>query len=191
MIHLETNTVEIQFSVAQEIRVKAKLIEVESDREISEFVFIQTKDSVVSFIVNCPSLGFHKLQLYAIPVHNPSQQLPGVYNYLIHCQRKTENVYPFPMQYTKWTEGCYMWEPLIVHKEVGKPTVNFHVKIPKAEAVAVEVNQKWTHLKSSMPEIWQGEVNLAPYYGEDIKVTVNATFGGDKTDYSILLEYSI
>lgn len=173
------------------MKVTANLTDMESDRELPEFVFIQTKDSVVSFIVNCPSVGFHKLQLYAIPVDNPNQQLPGVYNYLIHCQRKTENVYPFPMLYTKWTEGCYMWEPLIVHKEIGKPTVNFHVKIPKAEAVAVEVNQKWTHLKSSMPEIWQGGVNLAPYYGEDIKVTVNATFGGDKTNYSILLEYSI
>lgn len=32
VIHLETNTVEIQFSVTQEIRVKAKLIEVESSR---------------------------------------------------------------------------------------------------------------------------------------------------------------
>lgn len=191
VIHLEANTVEIQFSVTQEIRVKAKLIEVESDRETPEFVFIQTKDSVVSFIVNCPSVGFYKLQLYAIPVYDPSQQLTGVYNYLINCQRKTDNVFPFPIQYTKWTEGCYMWEPLIVHKEIEKPTVNFHVKIPKAKAVAVEVNQKWTQLQSLMPEIWQGEVNLAPFYGEDVEVTLNATFGGDKTSYSVLLKYSI
>lgn len=191
VIHLEANTVEIQFSVTQEIRVKANLIEVESDRETPEFVFIQTKDSVVSFIVNCPSVGFYKLQLYAIPVHDPSQQLTGVYNYLINCQRKTDNVFPFPIQYTKWTEGCYMWEPLIVHKEIEKPTVNFHVKIPKAKAVAVEVNQKWTQLQSLMPEIWQGEVNLAPFYGEDVEVTLNATFGGGKTSYSVLLKYSI
>lgn len=191
VIHLEANTVKIQVSVAQDIRVDADLIEVESDRKLPEFVFTQTKDSVVSFIVNCPSIGFYKLQLYAIPVHDPSQQLPGVYNYLINCQRKTENVYPFPMQYTKWKEGCYLWEPLVVHKEIGKPTVNFHVKIPRAEDVAVVVNQKWTHLQSSQPEIWQGEVNLAPYYGEGVKVTVNANFGGDKTSYSRLLEYVI
>lgn len=84
-----------------------------------------------------------------------------------------------------------MWEPLIVHKDIGKPTVNFHLKIPKAEDVAVVVNQEWTHLKSSTPEIWQGEVNLAPYYGEAVKFTVNANFAGDKTSYPTLLEYSI
>uniref|UniRef100_A0A8W8JJ74 Transglutaminase-like domain-containing protein n=1 Tax=Magallana gigas TaxID=29159 RepID=A0A8W8JJ74_MAGGI len=191
VIHLETNTVEIQISVAQEMKVTANLTDMESDRELPEFVFIQTKDSVVSFIVNCPSVGFYKLQLYALPFHDSSQQLPGVYNYLINCQRKTENVYPFPKQDPRWKKSCYMWESLVVNKEIGKPTVNFHVKIPKAEDVAVVVNQEWTHLKSSTPEIWQGEVNLAPYYGEGVKVTVNANFGGDKTSYSRLLEYSI
>lgn len=191
VIHLEANTVEIKFSVTQEVRVDADLIEMELNRKLPEFVFTQTKDSVVSFIVNCPSIGFYKLQLYAIPVNDPRQQLPGVYNYLINCQRKTENVYPFPVQYTKWTEGCYLWEPLVLHKEIGKPTVNFHVKIPKAEDVAVVVNQEWTYLQSSQSEIWQGEVNLAPYYGEGVKVTVNANFGGDKTSYSRLLEYVI
>ncbi|XP_052710850.1 hillarin-like [Crassostrea angulata] len=189
LIHIETNTVEIQLSVTQEIRVKANLIEVESDREMTEFVFTQTKDSVVSFMVNCPSVGFYKLELYAAPVHDPSQQLPGVYNYLINCQRKTENVYPFPKQDPRWNESCYMWEPLVVDKEIGKPTVNFHVKIPKAKDVAVVVNQKWTYLKLSQPEIWEGEVNLAPYYGEGVKVTLNAFFGGDNTSYPTLLEY--
>lgn len=84
-----------------------------------------------------------------------------------------------------------MWEPLVVHKEIGKPKVNFHVKIPKAEAVAVVTDQEWTHLQSSQPGIWQGEVNLAPYYGKGVKFTVNANFGGDKTSYATLLEYSI
>lgn len=103
----------------------------ESDRKVPEFVFIQTKDSVVSFIVSCPSVGFYKLQLYAIPVHDPNQQLPGVYNYLINCRKKTEDVYPFSRQYALWKKGCYIWEPLVVHKEIRKPTVNFHLKSPR------------------------------------------------------------
>lgn len=55
VIHLETNTVEIQFSVSQEIRVDADLIEVKSDQEMPEFVSIQTMDSVNSFIVSLVS----------------------------------------------------------------------------------------------------------------------------------------
>ncbi|XP_062611451.1 uncharacterized protein LOC134273277 isoform X2 [Saccostrea cucullata] len=191
VIHLETNSVEIQFSTAQEMRVTANLIEVESDREMPEFVFTQTKGSVVSFLVNMPTVGFYKLQLYAIPINDPNQQLPGVYNYLINCQRKTKEVYPFPKQYAQWKEGCYMWEPLVVHKDIGKPVVNFHVQIPRAEAVAVVTDQEWTHLQSPQSGIWQGEVNLAPYYGKGIKFTLNANFGGDKTSYATLLEYAI
>lgn len=56
-------------------------------------------------------------------------------------------------------------------------------KIPKAEDVAVVMNQERTYLQSSQLEIWQGGVNLAPFYGEGVKVTVVASFGGDKTSY--------
>lgn len=57
--------------------------------------------------------------------------------------------------------------------------------------MAVVMNQERTYLQSSQLEIWQGEVNLAPFYGEGVKVTVVASFGGDKTSYSRLLEYLI
>jgi hypothetical protein len=52
-------------------------------------VFTQTQGSIVSFVMHLPNTGFFKLQLYAIPARDPSQQLPGVYNYLINCQKAT------------------------------------------------------------------------------------------------------
>lgn len=191
VIHLETNSVEIQFATAQEMRVTANLIGVEDEREHPDLVFTQTQGSIVSFVIHMPDTGFYKLQLYAIPARDPSQQLPGVYNYLINCQKATRQCLPFPKQYAQWKEGCYMWEPLTLHKDVSGPTVNFKIGIPKAEAVAVVAGDDWVHLQSTQSGVWEGRVPLEKHYGRKVKVTVNANYGGDRTNYATLLEYNI
>lgn len=191
VIHLETNSVEIQFATAQEMRVTANLIGVDDEKEHPDLVFTQTQGSIVSFVMHLPNTGFYKLQLYAIPARDPSQQLPGVYNYLINCQKATRPSLPFPKQYAQWKEGCYMWEPLTLHKDVSGPTVNFKIGIPKAEAVAVVADNDWVHLQASQPGVWEGKVPLDKHYGKGVKVTVNANYGGDRTNYATLLEYNI
>lgn len=60
----------------------------------------------------------------------------------------------FLKQYVKWKEGCYMWELLIVYKDIGKFIVNFYFKIFKVEDVVVVVNQEWIYFKLLMLEIW-------------------------------------
>lgn len=192
VIHLERNNVEIQFATAQEMRVTANLIEAESDQDYPDFVFTQTQGNIVSFVVTLPNVGFYKLQLYSIPARDTSQQLPGVFNYLINCKSITQKAIPFPKQYAQWKEGCYMESPLILHPGCGNEVL-FRVTVPKAEAVAVVAGSDWTHLLSPQPGLWEGKVDMTQHYSFDgsTKVTLNANYGGDKTSYATLLEYRV
>lgn len=192
VIHLETNSVEIQFSTAQEMRVTANLIDAESDKDFPDFTLTQTQGSVVSFVVTLPAVGFYKLQLYSIPASDANQQLPGVYNYLINCKKVSQKAYPFPKQYAQWKEGCYMENPFILHPDSKEDEVLFRVHVPKAAAVAVVAGDEWTHLSSPQSSMWEGRVKLGGLCGKDVKVTLNANYGGeDVTSYATLLEYRI
>ncbi|XP_052771924.1 uncharacterized protein LOC128211311 [Mya arenaria] len=192
VIHLEKNFVEIQFATAQEMRVTANLIDAETDKDYPDYVFTQTQSqgSVVSFRVVLPNEGFYKLQLYSIPVSDTSQQLPGVYNYLINCKKMTQQVVPFPKQYAQWKEGCCMESPISLHQGCGDEVV-FCMFVPKASAVAVVAGDEWTHLQSPQTGMWEGRVKMGHLYGRGAKATLNANYGGDPTSYATLLEYNV
>lgn len=190
VIHLEKNQLEIQFATAQEMRVTANLIEADTDKDFPDYVFTQTQGSVVSFVVTLPNPGFYKLQLYSIPASDTSQQLPGVYNYLINCKKITQQAFPFPKQYAQWKEGCFMETPLVLHPNCGNEVL-FRVLVPKAAAVAVVAGDEWTHLSSPQTGMWEGKVKLGGLYGRGVKVTLNANYGGDPTSYATLLEYNV
>ena len=190
--HIDKNTFEIQIATAQEMRVTANLIEVDSEKDFPDFIFTQIQGSVVSFVVVLPKEGFYKLQLYAIPANDPSQQLPGVYNYLINCKRMTDRVIPFPKQYAQWKEGCCMESPMILHPDTCKGgEALFRVHVPKAAAVAVVAGDEWTHLESIQGGLWEGRVPLGKYFGRNCKVTLNANYGQDAMNYATLLEYHL
>ncbi|XP_055889743.1 uncharacterized protein LOC106068552 [Biomphalaria glabrata] len=200
VVHLDVNTVTIAMKTSFPMRVTANLIAVDSDEEFPDFVFSNCLGSQISFIVNMPTVGYYKLQIYAMPQADPSQQLPGVFNYLINCKGVTQAVFPFPKQYAQWKEGCFMYEPGVIPTNRGPHAhqvqldrlpgkINFHVSIPKAEAVAVVAGQNWTHLDRLQGDEWAKQVEVAGLYGQGVKVTLNANFGGDKTSYSTLLEY--
>lgn len=202
VIHLDVNTVTIAMKTSEPMRVTANLIAVNTDEEFPDFVFSNCLGNQISFIVNMPAEGYYKLQIYAMPQSDPSQQLPGVFNYLINCRALTQAVFPFPKQYAQWKEGCFMYEPGLIPTNRGPHAsqanlaslpqqVNFRVSIPKAQAVAVVAGQNWTHLDRVQGNEWAKVVDVAGLYGQGVKVTLNANFGGDKTSYSTLLEYML
>ncbi|KAK3603019.1 hypothetical protein CHS0354_037766 [Potamilus streckersoni] len=193
VVHLETNTVEIHFDTIQDMRVTANLIAVDDgkEKECTDYVFTQIKGSAVYFIVHLPQIGFYKLQLYAVPANDTSQQLPGVYNYLINCKKVTKRVYPFPKQYAQWKEGCFMPEPLVLHKDLGQDEVLIRVGIPKAAAVAIVAGDEWIHLKANPQGLWEGKIPVREHMGKNAKITLNANYGGDPTNYATLLEYTV
>lgn len=60
------------------------------------------------------------LQVYGLPFSDPSENLPGVYNYLINCTKTSPNVGAFPKQYGQWKEGCYLYEPTDGHLQQNR-----------------------------------------------------------------------
>jgi len=52
------------------------------------------------------------LQIFAQPLNDTSDSLPGVYNYLINCASVPAPPIPFPKQFSQWKEGCYLFTPV-------------------------------------------------------------------------------
>ncbi|XP_064602830.1 uncharacterized protein LOC135468479 [Liolophura sinensis] len=192
VIRLQGNEVEVKIGYSDAVKTTASLIKASTEEESKDYVFTQSKGSVLTYMATLPSEGWWKLQIYALPAKDPGNQLIGVYNYIIDCPRIIKKAYPFPKQYAQWKDGCYIFEPMVLHKDVKGPSVRFRLSIPHAKAVAVVADQEWTHLKESGQKgLWEATVDLAKYYGKNTRVTVNANFGEDKTSYSTLLEYRV
>lgn len=52
------------------------------------------------------------LQIFAQPLNDTSDSLPGVYNYLINCAATPALPIPYPKQFSQWKEGCYLLTPV-------------------------------------------------------------------------------
>lgn len=191
IIHSDKNRIEIILRTSQDMRFTGNMIDAETRQEFPENIFIQTQGTVVTFVINIPTIGFYMLRLHGIPAKDPSHQVPAVYNYLINCKAMIKPAFPFPKQFGHWKEGGYMWQPMELHKEIGTPIVPFRVYIPKAKEVAVVVDQEWTLLKSTDPGVWEGTVDVEKYYGLGCRLTMVANYGGDVTRYATLLEYTL
>lgn len=185
------NDLEVKIGFKEPVKTIATLTNVKDEKEYNEFIFIQTMSSAVSFVISMPVSGWWKLQLYALPASSDGQQLFGVYNYIVNCERVTKTSLQFPKQYAQWKEGCYLHEPLALHMNASPPTVRFKAHIPKVIAAAVVAGDEWTHLQQASPGLWEGMVNLGKYYGKNTRVTLNANYGGDKASYATMLEYKI
>ena len=190
-IFLNDNQVEIKLKCNKgPVKVTHQLICCRTDKELSEYVFTQTLHGVVTFIVNLPESGFYKFQIFALPVDDDSKSLPNVYNYLINCNRALLPVFPFPKQYAQWKDGCFLHEPLCLHKDSKLTNIKWKVNIPNAKAVAVVVDGDWHHFEKKGNH-WEGCFSLDQYRGKDKKVTVNANVGPDETKFATYLEYTI
>jgi len=189
-IRTNDNQMEIKFKYKDQVKVTHQLINCRTGDEVSEFVFTQTHNNVVTFIISLPESGFYKFQVFALPAKSEDKSLPNVFNYLINCVRALHPVFPFPKQYAQWKDGCYLHEPLVLHKEAPLRNVFFKVIIPGANAVAVVADGEWFHLEKKGNH-FEGRANLEPFKGKDTKVTVNANTGSDESKYSTMLEYRV
>ncbi|KAL3864344.1 hypothetical protein ACJMK2_006035 [Sinanodonta woodiana] len=185
------NHVEIQLGTSIDMKFNIQLVEVETARDLSDYVFIQTQPSIVTFLVNIPCLGFFKLQIHGNTFRDASSTSLGLFNYLIFCKGDIEPVYPYPRQLGHWKEGCFMFEPLILHRKTNEPEVKFRVHVPKAKKVVIFVEQNVQELISRGPVQWEGVINLEKYYGTDTKVILAANYGGDDERFATLLEYRV
>lgn len=194
-VRLIGNQAEIEIGYEKPVRTLATLKSVDKDKEAEDSVFIQYDDHVIRFVVTIPEKGFWKLELYALPTSEEGEKLLGVFTYLLHCPKVIAKHYPYPKRYKQWSDGCFLYDPLILHKDVRGGMVHFKIKVPNANDVAVCINneQPWTHLKDEHKRnVFEGNVKLADHYGRKVPVTVNARYGEDKgSSYTTLLQYTI
>jgi len=53
-----------------------------------------------------------QFQLFATLQSATSENLPGVFAYLINCKQTVADTLPFPKQFGPWKNGCYLYEPV-------------------------------------------------------------------------------
>ncbi|XP_071089876.1 uncharacterized protein [Haliotis cracherodii] len=189
-IELEDNELVIKIKAGQPTKVTANLINITTQAQYKDCIFHQTDDETISFTISVPETGFYKFQIYALPASEDSKTLYGVYNYLISCPCASKPVRAFPKQYASWKQGCYLFEPLYIGND-NLADVNFKVRIPGAMDVALTVEGQWIHLAQTEPAIWEGNLSIADYRGRDVKLALNANFGGDSSKFSTLLDYRL
>ncbi|KAJ8317703.1 hypothetical protein KUTeg_005607 [Tegillarca granosa] len=189
VIHLETNTVEIQFKTSQGMRFTTNMTMLDGQRDCSEYVFIQSEDLGVRIVITLPKIGFYALCVHGNPFEDNSQQIPGLYNYLINCNKMEVDAVPYPKQYGFWKEGCYMLEPMAICPALDNFQVPFQVKVPKATTVAVVVNKDWSPLILNDFGIWEGKIDIDTSQNST-KIVLVACYGEDDR-FSTLLEYNI
>ncbi|CAH1782646.1 unnamed protein product [Owenia fusiformis] len=190
----------IQMKTTRPLRVTSELIHTTNDEDFTDFILQQYEDNIISFVVKLPKAGSYKLQMYALPNTEPSETLPGVYNYLIDCSQAHASLVAYPKQYGHWKE-CYLFEPTHGHLDPSKPTrgstnsqqfIFFKIEVPNVSAVAVVVGtDHWTQLDQKQPNVWEGQVTMNWHWGVENRVDVCARRDPSNTSYSTLLTYTM
>lgn len=171
-------------------RITTKLISWERKNECNQNCLVRAMGSTYSFLIRPPMPGFYKFQIYALPADEAGPQLLGVYNYFIHCPGYFGgDQQMFPKQFPMWKDGGYLYEPLSLPKNVRHPAVRFHLCVPNARDVQIKVDNLWTQLQETEPEIFEGLVDFSRGYPSGSKAKVNVKYSGN--NYNTLLEYSL
>lgn len=202
-IQTDAGVLELTFatSAAQPVRMTAQLLYATANRndDCSDYILQQgnANKGTVTFVLRFSRVGLYKLQVYALPYSDPSESLPGVFNYLINSLAvPSAAVPPFPKQYGQWKEGCFLLEPLdghLVqnrHARTSQGTIHFRLAVPSAKAVGVVIGEDWSHLEQANG-IWEGEVPMSDHWGKEHRLSVCANYGAVTSSYSTLLEYTL
>jgi len=193
----------ISFAITNPVRMSSQLIYVREDgqtSDCSDYVLQQSEDNLITFVVRMAQEGMFKLQIYALAMDDPSENLPGVYNALIHCRMYLPGLLAYPKQYSPWKNGCHLFEPLDGLIESVRPVqeaasspkhVYFRLQVPGATSVMVVIGEEWFPLEEERSSIWSGEVLMEPFWGNESKATLCVSFDDPAESYSSLLEYAL
>ncbi|XP_076460852.1 uncharacterized protein LOC143293635 [Babylonia areolata] len=189
----QENEAEIKFRVSAPVKSTCNLIQVRTEQDFPQYVFTQTCNEQLSYVISFPEHGWYKFQIFALPASDPNKSLPNVFNYLIDVRRALKAVYHYPKQYAQWRNGCYLYNPLILNSSSRLHNVPFKVLVPKAKQVAVVAAGEWTQLEKAAgaADTWEGHVSVDQHRGKGVKVTLNACFGEDESKFATLLEYVV
>lgn len=202
-LQTDNGDVTIAFETQVKLRTTSQLIYVSDGKneDSTDYVLQQAQGNSIIFMLKLPKKGLYKFQIYALPFGDQSENLPGVYNYLINCHNTYATLVPFPKQYGGWKEGCYLYEPVEGQLTSNRPAkgsassyqhIYFKVEIPGSNSVSVVIGEDWTQLEHKDGQTaWEGEILMDKYWGHESKAALCANFGGVQASYCTLLEYSL
>lgn len=191
----DNNKFEIELTAGEDVKVLTKLVHYDSEgqeKEVERAVFMHVDDKELTFHVAVRETGWYKLNIFAAPISQSGDSLPGVFTYLFHVTRIKEQAPPYPRQFADWKQGCHLYEPLTIDKSANLEKVKFKVKVPGAKKVAVKAGEEWTRLEEDGGK-WKGVVRLREHFEkkENVLISLNANMGGpDGNSYATLLQFS-
>jgi len=196
LIHCTSGAIDVSFQTTTPLRATSNLILTSGNQDFTEFILQQFRDNTLSFQIRLPSAGIYKFQIFAQPLDDSSDSLPGVYNYLINCSSVPAPPLPFPKQFSQWKEGCYLFTPvdgdLASAQSPQDPTpsyIFYQVSVPLASRVAVVVGGEWTHLEQNATGVWEGAAFFQAGWGKEDTAALTANYGSDNASYNTLLEF--
>uniref|UniRef100_A0A0B6Z244 KY-like immunoglobulin-like domain-containing protein n=1 Tax=Arion vulgaris TaxID=1028688 RepID=A0A0B6Z244_9EUPU len=187
------NNVIIKLTTGQPTKVVTKFTQVSKDKEQPEYVFVQRKNhDSIHFHLGFPDNGEYQFMIFALPESDSTESLPNVYNYRITVDRIHRPAQPFLKAYSIFfKECCVLHKPLFLNSSSENlDRSRFEVVVPGAQKVAVHAKDEWTQLEKK-GDTWVGTADLLKYKGQNIKVTVNASFDKNASTYSVLLETAV
>jgi len=191
-IETNDNKLEIRMTSKIPLKLATQLLNCRTNDDQAEYVFIHTKDGDLIFEIQFPEKGYYKFQLFALLIDEDGNDVPNVFNYLIHCKRAMEPVFVVPLSYVQWRNGCYLNEPKYLNKDMKLTKVKWSVIVPNAHAVAVVADGKWYHFEKKGGEVFETVMDLDHLRAkDDAKLTLNANYVRDETKYCTLLQYRL
>ena len=167
---------------------------------------VQTRDSVSTVTVHCPSAGDFTVNLFGRPLTTNVQKSGGLsYEFLMAYTIRTKAGKPgrpphFPTRFTAFIQlpRAYIFSPISGNLVRRSQPIKFHLLLPTAKKVAVVVDKKWTQLQQCENDEWKGEVDLAvPSLSSASVAQVFGQFPAEADEnfdpfhYAGLLKYSI
>ncbi len=143
------------------------------------FTFVQQDGDTVAMKALLPSRGKYILRLFAKDKEDTGKY-EWALDYRVESSHGANAVFP-KMYGTFSNGGAVLHEPFSGNLK-AKTSQHFKLKVPRAEKVAVMVNNQWSYL-NQVSEIFDGNVAIKPG-----KILVLGKFPEHK-DFDVLLEY--
>ena len=184
-INLDRCDLQLSFNTPLRLNLTTKLVAcdgTQSSKTLQGRTLCQIRSNILSFSLRFPKPGIYKFEGYALPADEPSEKLPNVFNYLIHCRHHGSD-HKFPVQLpNKGRHPYYLHEPLngmlkpCAEQVAGTRYVQyrqrFKIEVPRVYQVGVVWQGDWTQLDELHPGIWEGELAMKKYPGGQGKVVV-------------------
>ena len=143
---------------------------------MNEHVFYERSNNTGKLSLTLPKAGFYRLGIFAREKNAKGEESEPkeVFNYLINCPAKHEDLMRYPVPFADWTDECLLFEPkqgVLPYDE----EINFSVSIPGAQSVFVvrpgEANEEYEKVcpltkSPDDDDTWDGSVKTGLIAGD-------------------------